>query len=49
MIQNIFRYWIKDLDTKFQIQGQKILMLLDNASPHIIFKDNKSEVRNFLF
>ena len=51
MTQDIFRHWIKTLDNKFQIQNRHVLMLLDNASPHIEPKkyNNDIEVSNLLF
>ncbi|CAB4479731.1 unnamed protein product [Rhizophagus irregularis] len=44
MTQDIFRYWIKILDNKFQVQKRQVLILLDNASSHL--EPKKKEANN---
>ena len=41
MRSDIFEEWLKYINNKFRIQNQKILLLVDNTSPH--FNPDKNE------
>ena len=43
MRSDIFEEWLKSINNRFRIQNRKILLLVDNASPHFNPDENEQD------